>query len=199
MKSRAWPFIIAGFIVLALAAIFVLPKLRPYSFHGTLIQSPEVSPDITMVSHTGQLASLSDFRGKWVFLYFGYTYCPDVCPATLAEIHNALEIIGPRAEEVQVLMITVDPERDTPAALSQYLSHFGPNFLGLIGTPEQLADAAALYGVYYGKSESSEGAYYLMDHTASQMLIDPEGHLKLVYPFGTPGEDLAEDLAYLIK
>jgi protein SCO1/2 len=118
MRSRVWVWIIAGFIGLGLVAALGLPRLRPHTFHGTFIQSPEVAPDFTLISHTGQRASLSDFRGKWVFLYFGYTFCPDVCPATLAEVNQALALIGSKAEQVQVLMITVDPERDTAAKLT---------------------------------------------------------------------------------
>ncbi|MBN2147481.1 MAG: SCO family protein [Anaerolineales bacterium] len=199
MKNRAWIWIIAGFIGLTLVAIFVLPKLRPYTFHGTLIQSQDVSPDFTLTTQDGQAASLSDFRGKTVLLYFGYTFCPDVCPATLAEVNKALENLGKMAEDVQVIMVTVDPERDTPEKLSEYLKHFNPTFIGFTGSPQEIAETAALYGIYYGKQEGSDATDYLVDHTASLMVIDEGGHLKLIYPFGVPAQEIADDLAYMMK
>lgn len=199
MSKRAWIWIIVGIIGLILIAIFIVPRLRPYTFHGTLIQSQDEAPDFTLTTHNGQTASLSDYRGKIVLLYFGYTFCPDVCPTTLANIKNALEELGKQAGDVQVLMVTVDPERDTPEVLGEYLGHFSPDFIGLTGIEEQIAEVAALYGVYYGKTEGSDATDYLVDHTASLMVIDEEGHLKLIYPYGTPAGDIADDLAYIMK
>jgi protein SCO1/2 len=176
-----------------------LPKLRPYTFHGTVIQSEQVSPDLTLTTQYAQKASLSDFRGKLILLYFGYTFCPDVCPTTLSEVSQAIELLGNKAEDVQVIMVTVDPERDTPEQLGTYLAHFNPEFLGMTGTQEEIDQAAALYGVYFQKHEGTEATGYLVDHTASLMVIDEEGHLKLIYPFGTPASDIADDLAYLLR
>ena len=199
MKNSTWFWIIAGFLVLVLVAAFALPSLLPYRYHGTLIQSQDVAPDFTLTTQNMQTASLSDFRGKLVLLYFGYTFCPDVCPATLAEVNKALEELGQKAEALQVIMVTVDPERDNPQKLAEYLAHFNPDFLGLTGSPEQIAEAAALYGIYYGKNESSEAIDYLVDHTASMMVIDQEGYLKLIFPFGTPAKEIADDLAHILK
>lgn len=199
MKSRIWFWIIGGFLVLILVVVVVLPKLRPYTFHGTVIQSEQVSPDLTLTTQYAQQASLSDFRGKLILLYFGYTFCPDVCPTTLSEVSQAIELLGDKAEDVQVIMVTVDPERDTPEQLGTYLAHFNPEFLGMTGTQEEIDQAAALYGVYFQKHEGTEATGYLVDHTASLMVIDEEGHLKLIYPFGTPASDIADDLAYLLR
>ena len=193
MRKISWVLIS---IVLLTA---VLSACTPYQFHGTILQSSTEAADFTLMSSNGQRVSLSDFRGKLVLLYFGYTFCPDVCPATLAEIAGAMKILGEDAGKVQTIMISVDPERDTPEQLAEYVAHFDPNFLGVTGTPEQIAELATLYGIYYEKHEGSEASGYLIDHTATVMVIDQEGYLKLLLPFGTTAQDMADDLAYLLK
>jgi protein SCO1/2 len=197
--KNKWIFIVGIIIGVGLVVGIVVPRLTPHTFSGTLLQSPSDAHDFTLMSHTGQRVSLSDFRGKLVVLYFGYTFCPDVCPATLSEIAGALEILGEDANEVQTIMVSVDPERDTPALLAEYVAHFDASFLGVTGTPEQIAEVATFYGIYYGKNEGSDATDYLIDHTASQIVIDEDGHLKLVFPFGTSAEDIAADLDYLLK
>jgi protein SCO1/2 len=173
--------------------------LTPHTFHGTLLQSLVEAHDFTLTSHTGQRISLSDYSGKLVLLYFGYTYCPDVCPATLSEVARALEILGQSAQEVQLIMISVDPARDTPEILGQYMAHFDPSFLGVTGSPEQISEVATLYGIFYQESKSSEATSYLVDHTATMTVIDQTGHVKLVFPFGTPAAELVDDLRYLLR
>jgi len=132
-------------------------------------------------------------------VYFGYTYCPDVCPTTLAELARALQRVGRRADQVQVIMITVDPERDTPEILARYLAHFDARFLGLSGTAAEIAAAATPLGIYFAKHEGTAATGYLVDHTATVAVIDRDGYLRLVFPFGTPGEDIASDLIHLLK
>jgi protein SCO1/2 len=107
---------------------------RPHAFHGTVIQSPDPAFNFTLSGANGDV-SLSDYRGKLVLIYFGYTFCPDICPATLANAAQALRELGPQAEEVQVIMISLDPERDTPEKLARYMAHFHPSFIGVTGTP----------------------------------------------------------------
>jgi len=143
--------------------------------------------------------SLNDFRGKVVLLYFGYTYCPDVCPATLVELKQAVAEIGNKADRVQVIMISVDPERDTPAQLQEYVNHFHESFIGLTGTEEEILGITTQYGVFYEKHEGTANSGYLIDHTATVTVIDREGHLRLLYSFNTPSEDIAEDLRYLVR
>ena len=193
MKSLRNPVIVFG-ILLVLSAC----SLRPYAFHGTLIQSPDPVPDFTLLGHLGQSVSLSDFRGQLVVLYFGYTVCPDVCPTTLAELRQARAALGQNADQVQVLMVTVDPGRDTVEVLADYVTHFDPTFIGLTGTPDEIAAVATYYGIFYEKREEDSALGYLVDHTATQMVIDREGHLKVVYPFGAEAEDIAADLEYMI-
>jgi protein SCO1/2 len=198
MKTK-WIFIFGIIVGIGLVVGFAIPRLSPHTFSGTLLQSPSDAHDFTLLSHTGQRVSLSDFRGQLVVLYFGYTFCPDVCPATLSEIAGALEILGEDADQIQTIMITVDPERDTPALLADYMNHFDASFLGVTGTPAEIAEVATFYGIYYGKNEGSDATDYLIDHTASQIVVDEDGHLKLVFPFGTTAQQMAADLEYLLK
>lgn len=173
--------------------------LGPPNFNGSVIPPSNPVSDFTLWAHTGQSVQLSDFRGKVTLLYFGYTYCPDVCPATLAELTDALEELKPEErQQVQVLMVTVDPDRDTPEVLANYLSHFDDSFLGLTGSDEEITAAAAPFGIFYQKRDGTSESGYLVDHTASVAAVDKEGHLRLIYPFGTPGRDIAADLQHLL-
>jgi len=199
MKYRTIALVLAGALMILVTGWLGLYLVKPYSFHGQLIQSPDVAPDFTLTSTNGQLVSLSDFRGQLVVLYFGYTFCPDVCPTTLFEYKQALALLGPQADQVQVIMVTVDPERDIPETLAQYLTRFSPDFLGLTGTLDEVSTVAVLYGIYFSKEAGSVATDYLVNHTASQMVIDTEGHLKLVFPYGTSAEDIAADLTFLLR
>lgn len=168
-------------------------------FTGTLIQSPAPAQDFTLTAHTGEPLSLSDFRGKVVMIYFGYTYCPDVCPATLIQLSRALALLGDDAEQVQVVMISVDPERDTLERLGEYVTYFDESFIGMTGTDAELTAVATPLGIFYEKHPGTVETGYLVDHTASVVAIDPDGYLKLVYPFNTDAADIAADLEQIIK
>ena len=173
--------------------------LRPHSFAGTVLQSPTPAAPLTgLTVHTGEPADLSEFRGEVVLLYFGYTNCPDICPATLSNAARAIEMMGASGEDVELLMITVDPDRDDPRTLGEYVGHFHPRFLGVHGTEEDLRAAASQYGVVFRKAEGSEATGYLVDHTVSLMAIDPEGFLRVVYPVDVPPAELAADLEELL-
>ncbi len=194
----------AGIVLLALVTIgvswWVAQRLRPYEFNGRVLQPPEPAPDFTLIGPEGQPVRLSDFRGKVVLLFFGYASCPDVCPTTMYDLARAVEMLPPeKAERVQVIMITVDPERDTRERLDAFVRNFHPSFLGLTGSPEAIAQVAKQYNIFYAKDEGTDATDYLMVHTASVTLIDPEGYIKLVYPFGTEPKAFAEDIAYLLR
>ena len=199
MKKSIWIFVLGLLAGFALIALIAIPQLKPYTFHGTVLQSPHPAPNFELTASHGQKISPKNFEGKFIMLYFGYTFCPDVCPATLSELRGALELLGNQANEVQTIMISVDPERDTPEMLAEYVTHFHPSFIGVTGTPEEIAEVATLYGIFYEAHEGTEATGYLVDHTATVMVIDQSGHLKLVFPFGTPAEDIAEDLEHLLK
>ncbi|MEN8235717.1 MAG: SCO family protein [Actinomycetota bacterium] len=190
---------LAGIVVIGLVGwFFVLPMFQPHVFHGQVIQSTQAAPSIELDSADGTIR-LSDYEGKVVVLYFGYTFCPDVCPITLAKLDRALEVIGDDAEDVQVIMVSVDPQRDTPEMLKEYVEHFNPTFLGVTGDLETIDRVATMYGVYYEAEEGSEATGYLVNHTATVMVIDRDGYLKLVLPFEGTAEEVASDIAYFLR
>ncbi|MAT96371.1 MAG: hypothetical protein CL608_04440 [Anaerolineaceae bacterium] len=201
-KSRLFRLALLGLgIGVGLGALFLLirPFLGPTEWHGMEIQSTQPVTNFTLTGPDEQAISLVDFRGKVVMLYFGYTFCPDVCPATMVELRDAMDILGDRREDVQVLMITVDPERDTPEVLEEYLAHFDESFIGLTGTPDELIAVTAPMGIFFERHEGSAASGYLVDHTATVAVLDKEGKLRLVYPFGITGAEIAADLKYLVR
>ncbi len=142
---------------------------------------------------------LTDYEGKVVVLYFGYTFCPDVCPITLSKLDRAMDILGDKAEDVQVIMVSVDPERDTPEILEQYMAHFNPAFIGVTGDTNAIDRIATVYGVYYEAEEGSDATGYLVNHTATVMVVDKDGYLKLVLPFEGTAEEIAADLNFFLR
>jgi protein SCO1/2 len=199
MKWR-YPVVIVGAVVLVVVlGVWGLQRLRPPVFHGQIMQVGDPVADFTLTAHTGERVRLSDWRGRWVALYFGYTFCPDVCPTTLAQLAQMRRRLGAEAANVQVIMVTVDPERDTPERLAAYVRAFDPSFVGLTGTPAEIAAVAAPLGVYVARQEVEGAAGYLVDHTASILLLDPQGRLRLIWPPNTSPEFMAEDLTYLLR
>jgi protein SCO1/2 len=195
MKLKIGIGIVIFFTGLALGVYF----FSPHTFHGTVIQSPSPSFDFTLTGADGDV-SLSDFRGKLVVIYFGYTFCPDICPATLANVGQALRRMNEsQSKDVQLIMISLDPERDTPKKLSEYVAHFYPSFIGITGSNEKLAEVTSLYGIFYEKSAGSTTENYTIDHTATLLVIDREGYLKLVFPFGVTVDEIADDLKYMLR
>lgn len=201
-KSQLFRLAFIGLgIGVSLGALFLLirPFFGPTEWHGMEIQSNLPVTNFTLSGPDAQPVSLVDFRGKVVMIYFGYTFCPDVCPATMVELRDALEILGNRSEDVQVLMITLDPERDTADVLEKYVAHFDESFIGLTGTPEELIAVSAPMGIFFERHEGSVASGYLIDHTATVAVLDKEGKLRLIYPFGITGEEMAADLKYLVR
>lgn len=197
---RKVAFLIAGLVLVIALGWQVGAQLRPHQFHGRVIQSPEPAPDFELTGPGGRRVRLSDFRGKVVLLFFGYTFCPDVCPTTMRHLGEAMRLLPPdKAEQVQVIMISVDPERDTPERINEYVRHFHPSFIGLTGTPDEIAQVATLYGIFYQKEEGTAATGYLVTHTATVTLINKEGYIKLVFPFGTTPEQFAADIAYILR
>jgi len=191
-------WIIAGIVALGATAFIGGRWITPYAFHGAVLQSPQPAQNFTLTNHLGQKMSLTDLRGKFVLLYFGYTICPDVCPTTLADLAKARKLLGKDGEQIQVIMITVDPARDTQAVLADYVTHFHPSFIGMTGTEDQIAQIATYYGVFYERQDSDSALGYLMNHTATTMVVDRAGYLRLVFPYGTLAQDIASDLQYLM-
>jgi protein SCO1/2 len=186
--------------LLALAATWVAGAFpRPYTFHGTQFEPVRPVADFTLINQDGQPVRLSDYRGKLVVLFFGYTHCPDVCPTTLARLNQVMRALGDEAKAVQVLFVSVDPERDTPAVLKRFLSHFNPTFVGLTGQAEAVAAVNTVFGVYVNQEEVGSAAGYLVTHTARLYVIDRQGRLVLTYPADAQVEDIVADLKHLLE
>lgn len=170
-----------------------------YEYKGTLFDPPVPMPNFELLDTGGQPFRLEEARGDITLVYFGYTFCPDVCPLTLADVKKALAELEER-DRVHVVFISVDPERDTPEVLDRYVHAFDPEFIGLTGEFEKLQTVMKPFGAYAEK-EKAEGSAseYLVNHTARLYLINPQGELLLTYPFGFKPEDLQSDLAYILQ
>ena len=147
---------------------------------------------------TGKPRTLEDFKGKVVVLFFGYTQCPDVCPTTMADLAQAMKLLGPKSDEVQVLFVTVDPERDTQQVLAEYVPSFDSRFLGLHGTPEQMAETAKNFKIFYTKVEDKGKSGYTIDHSAGVYVFDKQGHVRIYVKYGQKPAEIAHDLKTLL-
>ncbi len=184
--------------VLILGVWFVVQQMRPPVLNGTAFDPGRTPPDVAMESTRGGEMRLSDLRGKYVVLFFGYTHCPDVCPTTMLKLRNMMAQLSPEeAEQVQVVFVSVDPEHDTIERLKGFVESYNPSFIGLRGTPDALAQLATPLGIYY--ADQSQGETILFDHTASVLLIDPDGNLKLLWAPTLTAEEMAADLKALLR
>lgn len=190
-----------SFLLIGAVAAGVFLFSKPDDFRGTMYAEPyPPAPEIELTREDGTNFRLSEMRGDTVLLFFGYTSCPDVCPTTLAELKQALEkLSNEEARRVQVVFITVDPERDTPERVQEYVNHFNPDFIGLSGTESALAKVWSNYGVFREITAGTSAAGYLVSHTARVTLIDPDGKLRLSYAFETPVATIVHDLRLLLK
>jgi protein SCO1/2 len=208
-SKNATLFLLAVVVVSVAAVAFVLYQMatRPAEaaqedtqYAGTVYDPPVQLSAFTMPSSTGKLLSLSDLSGRWAVLFFGYTHCPDFCPLTLAEYKRVRQLLGDDADEVQIVFISVDGERDTPEALAKYLALFDPTFIGLSGDDETLARIGPEYGLFYERrTDTGSSADYLIDHTTRSYLIDGAGRLRVSFAFGTEPEVVAESIRQQIK
>jgi protein SCO1/2 len=166
-------------------------------FKSTDITGVDYGKTLELTDHTGRPRTLQDFRGKAVVLFFGFTHCPDVCPTTLADVSGAIKSLGEAGDKVQVLFVTVDPERDTREALGKYVTAFDPRFLGLYGDAAATRRTAQEFKIYYEKRKT--GDTYSVDHSGQSYVIDPQGRLRLLVRPDRIGADLADDLRTLLK
>jgi protein SCO1/2 len=168
------------------------------SFKATDVTGADYGRGFTLVDHTGATRSLADWKGKVVVLFFGFTQCPDVCPTTLATMADAIKRLGADADRVQVLFVTVDPERDTRAVLAPYVTAFDPRFVGLYGDKEATSKAAREFKVFYQKVPGKMPETYGIDHTAASYVIDAQGRLRLYVRHQQTAEDIAADLKVIL-
>jgi protein SCO1/2 len=191
---------LAALVLIGGVAAGVLLFSKPETFRGTTYAEPyPPAPEISLKRAGGSDFRLGELRGSVVALFFGYTSCPDICPTTMAELNQALDQLGDQADQVQVLFVTVDPQRDTPERVQEYVDHFNPNFIGLSGPELALAKVWNDYGVFRQVVEGTSAAGYLVDHTARVRVIDQQGNLRLSFPFDTPLEDIVHDLDLLLR
>ncbi len=167
-------------------------------FRNTDITGAEYAKGFALTDHTGKPRTLADFRGKVVVVFFGYTHCPDVCPTTMVELKQVMQALGPDAAKVQVIFITLDPERDTQQVLSQYVPAFDPSFLGLYGDPATTLKTAKDFKVFYEKRAGTSPGSYTIDHTAASFAFDTQGRLRL-YVKHDQIATLADDIRTLLK
>ncbi|MFN3750019.1 MAG: SCO family protein [Thiobacillus sp.] len=192
-----------GLAVAAFLVVFALAGCQPAppapTFQATDITGAPFARDFRLTDHHGRTRTLADFRGKVVAVFFGYTHCPDVCPTTLSDFAAALRQLGPLAERVQVIFVTVDPARDTPDLLRQFVPAFHPTFLGMYTDAASLGRLASEFKVVYQKSSVKAADDYLIDHSAGTYVYDTKGNLRLLMPYGSSPDAIANDLKTLLS
>jgi protein SCO1/2 len=195
--KRLW-WIMATLIGLVIFGVGCGVFAPAYEFKGAILEPPTPLPDFELKDTNEQPFHLSDVNGEIALVYFGYTFCPDVCPLTMWDVKKALAGLESR-DKVKVIFISVDPERDTPQALGQYLSGFDSNYIGLTDEMENIEQVMKPFGAFAEKEEvANSAAQYLVSHTARLYLINPEQELLLMYPFGFEPDDLRSDLSHLL-
>ncbi|MCF6272428.1 MAG: SCO family protein [Rhodobacteraceae bacterium] len=185
-------------VAVAVASIGLLTLIlgKPYLFPDGSGYSPAIIADFELTNQHGQVIRDEDFAGQWMLIFFGYTNCPDVCPTTIAEMSMVMEGLEDNSGKVQPIMVTIDPERDTPEVLAEYLGFFSPGLVGLTGTPEQIATTSKTFNIFYAKmTEPDAPDGYSMAHSSHVYLFNPEGEYIRIYKYGTPAEAILEDLA----
>jgi len=196
MKRLSISAFVMVLMTLALLACSPKPEFKNIDITG----ASGFGSDFSLLDVDGKTRTLADFKGKVVVMFFGYTQCPDVCPTTLTEMQQAMVLLGPQADKVQVLFVTVDPARDTAAILKQYVPSFDPRFIGLRPADEvALEKVTKDFKIYNKKVPGLSQGSYTIDHTAGSYVFDPEGHLRLYIKHAQGPETLAHDLKELLK
>jgi protein SCO1/2 len=192
--TTIWRF---SFLLLAAALAACTPEAP--KFRNTDITGADFGRELALTAHDGKPRTLADFRGRLVVLFFGYTHCPDICPTTLADTAAVLKTLGKDAARVQVLFVTVDPERDTPEVLAKYVPAFDAGFLGLSGDAAATQRAAKEFKIFYEKRPGGASGAYTVDHSAQSYVFDAQGRLRLFVRQERIAQDLAADLRQLLK
>lgn len=193
MKTR---YFLMALLMLVLAAC--KPAGEQNRFSATDVSGADFAQALSLTDHTGKPRTLADFKGKAVAIFFGYTHCPDVCPTTMADMKQTMKLLGARSDEVQVLFVTLDPERDTQAVLAQYVPSFDKRFIGLYGTKDEIAKATADFKIFASKVENSGKSGYTIDHSAGLYLYDKTGKIRLYVAYGEKPAVIAADIEKLL-
>ncbi len=174
------------------------PTAQNSQFMATDITGADFAQSLNLTDHTGKPRSLNDFKGKVVALFFGYTHCPDVCPTTMADLKQTMKLLGSRADELQVLFVTLDPERDTQAVLAQFVPAFDARFIGLRGSANEIDETAKNFKIFAAKVDTKGKSGYTIDHSAGVYIFDKTGKIRLYVDYGSKPADIAADIKKLL-
>ncbi len=184
--------------LLILAVTACKPSAQQSQFSATDISGADFAQALNLTDHTGAPRALADFKGKVVALFFGYTHCPDVCPTTMADLKQAMKLLGAQSDDVQVLFVTLDPERDTREVLAQYVPSFDPRFIGLYGTKDEIAKVTDDFKIFASRVQNSGRSGYTIDHSAGVYLYDKTGKIRLYVAYGEKPAVIAADIEKLM-
>ena len=195
-----WGFAMRSLFLVMLMLVFgsILAACSPPPFVGTDITGADFAKDMSLTDHTGKVRSMADFKGKVAVLFFGYTHCPDVCPTTMSDLKNTMKLLGDKSDQVQVLFVTVDPERDTQEILAQFVPSFDKRFIGLRAEVTQTKATLNNFKIFYSKVAGKTNGDYTIDHSAGMYAFDKEGKVRLYLAYGMKPKDIASDIKKLL-
>ena len=199
LRRGAWQRAFALLSTVLLACVLAACGEQKQSFTSIDITGADYGKNFALTDHNGPVRHLSDFAGKVVVVFFGYTQCPDVCPTTLTELAEVKKLLGKDGDRLQALFVTVDPERDTAELLKAYMSNFDASFLALRPAPAELPAVAKDFKIYYKKVPGASATSYTMDHSAGSYVFDTQGQLRLFTRYGSGAPVLAADIAVLMR
>ena len=184
-------FIIFSLILVSCA------KNAEFKFNGSDISNANLNSSFELLSHTGEIKKITDFKGSVVAIFFGFTHCPDICPTSMQELKFIKESLGKQSDKLQVIFITLDPERDNQSLLNSYVPSFDKSFIGLTGSQEDINRVARQYKIFHMKV--GEGDSYTIDHSSGIYIIDKDGKIRVRHPYGSKVESIIEDIQHLIS
>lgn len=193
--------VVLAFVVLLAAGVLIYRNREtPYTYNGGFYTQPVAAAPLSLTDTNGEAFTLDQLKGDVALVYFGYTTCPDVCPTTLTDFQAVKDDLGPDADRVKFVLVTIDPERDTEAKLKEYLAFFDPDFIGLRGSEAKTEQFKRDYGIIVKRVEYPDSATkYLLDHSAQVYAIDPQGRLALTFPYGMDPALVAQDIRHLLE
>ncbi|MDA7700236.1 SCO family protein [Methylophilaceae bacterium] len=184
------------FIIFSLILVSCV-KNAEFKFNGSDISNANLNSSFELLSHTGEIKKITDFKGSVVAIFFGFTHCPDICPTSMQELKFIKESLGKQSDKLQVIFITLDPERDNQSLLNSYVPSFDKSFIGLTGSQEDINRVASQYKIFHMKV--GEGDSYTIDHSSGIYIIDKDGKIRVRHPYGSKVESIIEDIQHLIS